>query len=82
MKITLNIDNQSAIKMIESGQIKRRSKHIDVRYYFISEQFRDGLFTLQYCKSDKQLGDIFTKSLTNPKFQMYKDVLTTSITRS
>ncbi|PNF26042.1 hypothetical protein B7P43_G06356 [Cryptotermes secundus] len=36
----LCVDNQSAIKLIESGQVTRRSKHTDVRYHYISEQLK------------------------------------------
>jgi hypothetical protein len=32
------VDNQSAIKLIESGQVTHRSKHIDVGYHYMSEQ--------------------------------------------
>jgi len=35
---TLCVDNQSAIRLIKSGQMSRQSKHIDVRYHFISEE--------------------------------------------
>lgn len=36
-KIVLNIDNHSAIKLIENPVFHHRSKHIDITYYFIRE---------------------------------------------
>jgi len=39
--VTLYVDNQSAIKLIKSGQMNRQSKHIDVRYHYISEKFNE-----------------------------------------
>jgi len=45
---TLCVDNQSAIKLIKSGQMSRQSKHIDVRYHFISEELVKKLFTIEY----------------------------------
>ena len=32
------MNNQSAIRLIETGKFNKRSKHIDVRYHFISEK--------------------------------------------
>jgi hypothetical protein len=40
----LYVDNQSAIKLIEAGQVTRRSKHTDVRYLNISEQLKEKVF--------------------------------------
>jgi len=60
---TLYVDNQSAIKLIKSGQMNWQSKHIDVRYHYISEKLNENLFQLQYCRSEDQLADIFTKPL-------------------
>uniref|UniRef100_A0A1B6C2D3 Integrase catalytic domain-containing protein n=2 Tax=Clastoptera arizonana TaxID=38151 RepID=A0A1B6C2D3_9HEMI len=74
-KITLNVDNQSAIKLIKSGQMNRKSKHIDVRYHFVSEQHHEGMFDIKYCCSDDQLADVFTKPLSSIKFRKFKDTL-------
>jgi hypothetical protein len=50
-EINMYVDNESAIKQIESGQVSRKNKHIDVYYYYyISEQLAKGLFCIQYCK--------------------------------
>lgn len=68
----LFVDNQSAIKLIKSGQISRHSKHIDVKYHYISELLKNGVFSIQYCKSEDQLADKFTKPLTGVKFAKFK----------
>ena len=71
----LMVDNQSAIKLIKSGQMNRRSKHIDVRYYFISEVFDQGLFRLEYCPTNEQVADILTKPLQKQKFEGFRAAL-------
>lgn len=71
----LHVDNQGAIKLIKSGQMSSRSKHIDVRYYYISEKYDEGLFKLMHCPSEEQLADIFTKPLQCVKFKKFKDVM-------
>ena len=73
--ITLNIDNQSAISLIETGIINRRSKHIDVKYRFIYEQVNNKVLKIKYCPTDRQLADIFTKVLGTNKFNNCKKYL-------
>jgi hypothetical protein len=34
LSIELNVDNQSAIKLIKSGKLNRNSKHTDLRYHY------------------------------------------------
>jgi hypothetical protein len=73
---TLKIDNQSAIKIIKSGQISRKKRHIEVDYHYISHQYEEGMFTLEYCNTDDQVADVFTKALPNVKFTKFRDMLT------
>ncbi|GJX79920.1 retrotransposon protein, putative, ty1-copia subclass [Tanacetum coccineum] len=40
-----------------------RSKHIDIRFYFIKEQVENGVVELYFVNTEYQLADIFTKSL-------------------
>ena len=65
----LLIDNQSAIKLVRNPQFHKRSKHIEIKYHFIRENFQKGIFEIKYVKSEDQLGDIFTKPLGTVKFQ-------------
>lgn len=60
---TLYIDNQSALKLIQTGQMRTDTKHIQVKYHFISEAFDKGVFKLKYCPTDYNIADIFTKPL-------------------
>lgn len=57
------MDNQSAIRLIKNPVFHKRTKHIDVQYHFIREKFQEGLFKLEYIKTDDQIADIFTKAL-------------------
>ncbi|KAG8231056.1 hypothetical protein J437_LFUL010254 [Ladona fulva] len=71
----LEMDNQSAIKPIKSGQLNKRTKHIAVRYHFISELNHEGLFDLKYYPSNKQLTDILTKLLGTDKFPKIRNMV-------
>ena len=55
LNITLYVDNQSAIKMIENPVMHNRTKHIDIQYHFIRDIFQKGLFNLKYIPSKAQL---------------------------
>lgn len=61
--------------MIKSGQLVRRSKHIDVKFHYVSEQYREGLFEIQYCNTDNQLADILTKALQRVKFEKFRNAI-------
>lgn len=71
----LHVDNQSAIKLIKNPEFHKRSKHIDVRFHFIREHFEEKLFDLNYIESEKQIADIFTKSLPRIKHEKFRDIL-------
>ena len=75
IKINLNIDNQSSIKLIKNGIINRRSKHIDVKYHFIHDLYEDKIINIKYCQTEKQIADILTKALGNVNFKKCKDLL-------
>jgi len=66
------IDNASALSLIRTGQMKSGSKHIQVKYYFISEALDNGLFKIQHCPTDENVADIFTKPLGPTKFQGFR----------
>lgn len=59
--------------MMKNGQFSKRSKHIDVRFHYISEKVNEGLLKVNYCKTDDQIADIFTKPLCKVKFEKFKN---------
>ncbi|GJQ81713.1 hypothetical protein Trydic_g9154 [Trypoxylus dichotomus] len=73
VKVRLNVDNQSAIKLIKNGVFNKRSKHIDVRYKFISEKIQNKDIVVEYCPTDRQLDDIFTKALNKNQFKRLRN---------
>lgn len=71
--ITLNVDNQSAIKLINNPVFHRRSKHIDIRYNFIRENVVKKIVNNRYVESSNQLADFLTKALPANKFNSIRD---------
>jgi len=76
IRLVLMVDNQSAIHLVKSGQMNRKTKHIDVRYHFLSEIYYEGVFDIVYCPTEEQVADIFTKPLTRIKFERCRDKMT------
>ncbi|GJY68405.1 retrovirus-related pol polyprotein from transposon TNT 1-94 [Tanacetum coccineum] len=60
---------QSAIAISCSPMQHFRTKHINVRYHFIKEQVECGITELYFVKTEYQLADIFTKALSQERFE-------------
>jgi hypothetical protein len=73
VQIKLKMDNQSAIRIIKNGVFNRRSKHIDVRYHFLLEKFKEGDIILDYVCSRENIADGFTKPLEKTKFKEFSN---------
>jgi len=65
---TLWCDNQSAIQLCKDPVQHQHSKHIELRMHFIRKLIHDHVLEVQYCSTDDQVADIFTKALTEVKF--------------
>ena len=68
-------DNNSAIALSKNLVFHKISKHIDTRYHFIKELIRNGEIYLEYCKSNDQYADIFTRPLGKKSFEHQRDNL-------
>lgn len=44
----LIIDNASAIKLVKNPEFHKSSKHVEVRYYFVREKYREGVINVQH----------------------------------
>ena len=57
-------DNQSCIKILPNDQLTtRRTKHIDTKFHFVRELFKNGAIEIRYCPTDKMIADLLTKPL-------------------
>jgi len=74
-KVTLGVDNQSAIKIAEKSKQHGRTKHIDVHIPFIREKISEGILNLKYVQTDEMVADIFTKNLGRTKFEKFRGMI-------
>ena len=68
-------DNQSTISLCYNKVQQQRSKHIDVRYFYIRHLIQCGLCRVKYIPSEANTADCGTKSLGKILFQKHVDVL-------
>ena len=70
-------DNSSAIKLENNGQksMGQRSRHINNRYFFITDQIKKGNVTVKYCPTDDMEGDYMTKPCQGSKFEKHRNSL-------
>ncbi|WVZ81029.1 hypothetical protein U9M48_028456 [Paspalum notatum var. saurae] len=62
-RIPLLVDSTSAISVAKNPVLHSRTKHIDVRFHFLRDQYEKGDIDLIHVVSANQLADIFTKPL-------------------
>ena len=67
-------DNQSAIKLEKNGHksMGQRSRHIKIRYFFITDQIQKGNVQVEYCPTDQIAGDYMSKPLQGHKFEGFR----------
>jgi hypothetical protein len=66
LPIKVWVDNIGAGCIAQNVVNNARTKHIDIRYHMIRDWISKGIFELFYIESNKNLADIFTKSLATP----------------
>ena len=71
-------DNQSAINISTYLVQWKRTKHIEIHMHYIRELMHERTVVLQYCPTDEQIVDIFSKSFTEKKFTYLRSFLVVS----
>ena len=73
----LEQDNESAIKLATNGRTSAgaKSRHLDIRYFWIKENLETMGTTVRHCRTLKMLGDFFTKPQQGTLFRTMRDVV-------
>ena len=66
-------DNQSAILLEKNGKksSSKRTRHLNIRYFMVTDQVEKGNITIKYCPTDEMIGDFMTKGLQGIKFTKF-----------
>ena len=70
-------DNKSTILLQTNGRSSagKRSRHLDIRYYFLHDLKEKGLVTIEYCPTDDMWGDYMSKPLHGAKFSKFRKLI-------
>ena len=73
----LNQDNKSTILLEENGKesSSKRTRHINIQYFFITDCVQRGEFTIEFCPTDDMWADFLTKPLQGKKFMKLRRIL-------
>ena len=68
-------DNKSTIQLGQNGRKSagKRSRALNVRYFFLTDQIEKGLIEMEYCPTDNMVADYMTKPLQGDKFVRFRD---------
>jgi hypothetical protein len=70
-------DNQSAMLLEKNGKrsSSKRTRHINIRYFFITDCIEKGEVKVEYCPTEDMLADIFTKPLQGNAFYKFRNAV-------
>ena len=68
-------DNQGCISLMHNDVKNKRTKHIEIKYFWIREKIEDGVIKLLHCSSEKMLADMMTKQVASPVFEKLRSEL-------
>ena len=68
-------DNTSAINISKNPVQHSRTKHIEIRHHFLRDNVEKGLITMEFCRTEDQVADIFTKPLNREPYEKFRMLL-------
>ena len=70
-------DNMSAELLEKNGKASsgKRTKHMNIRYFFITDRIKKGEVTVAWCPADEMIGDFMTKPLQGALFTRFRDMI-------
>ncbi|GJV17811.1 ribonuclease H-like domain, reverse transcriptase, RNA-dependent DNA polymerase [Tanacetum coccineum] len=74
-KVTIMVDNKSAIALMKNPVFHGRSKHIDTKYHFIRECVEREDIQVEFVSGEHQKADILTKALPKIKFLTMRQLI-------
>jgi Reverse transcriptase (RNA-dependent DNA polymerase) len=70
-------DNRSAILLENNGKASstKRTKHINVRYFFVTDMIKKGKISVEWCPTDSMIADFWTKPEQGAAFLRNRDLI-------
>ena len=70
-------DNEGAEKIAKNGTAScgSRSRHINIKFFWITDRVKQGKISVRHCPTDKMIADFFTKPLQGSKFNQFRRII-------
>eukprot|EP00957_Ditylum_brightwellii_P053434 4049456-Ditylum_brightwellii.AAC.1 len=70
-------DNEIAIRLKKNGKglSSKRTRYIDIYYFFVTDQIAASVLTMEYCPTGMMVGDFYTKALQGKSFRAFRDLI-------
>ena len=70
-------DNQSAMLIHNHGQFscRKRSKHIHIRYFFVTDRIKHKEIKIEYCPTGEMVANFMTKPLQGSVFIKFRNLI-------
>ena len=65
----IRIDNEAAIRLAQNPEYHRRTKHIQIRHFFVREKVAGGEVGVRSVTTEHQVADALTKALLGPRLK-------------
>ena len=75
LPIQLRTDSLSGKQLLESYDLQRRSRHIEIRLCWLRRLLNSSILDLTFCRGDMNLSDMFTKCVGQALFQSFREAL-------
>ena len=72
--VVLHQDNMSSIKMEVNGKRSstQHTRHLNIKFFYVTDQIKQGWLTVKYCTTKEMVADIFTKPLNGILFRQLR----------
>lgn len=71
---TIYEDNQSCLKLGQGENLSSRSKHIDIKKYFVKDYQDKGKIICEYCPTEDNVADMLTKPLPAGVLKKFREL--------
>ena len=71
LPMILEVDNKAAVDLCNNWSIGGRTRHVEVKQFFLRELKERGLIHVKWTSGEKMTSDIFTKNLAGPLFDKH-----------
>ena len=71
LPMVLEMDNKGAVDLANNWSVGGRTRHMDVRNYFLRELKDQGIIVIRHVPGDENEADIFTKNTSGPVYEKH-----------